>query len=55
MIENFVTFYCNYVATEKTMLRHSLAATGAARRKNMCRDKEFYVATGLGLRERYVL
>ena len=28
----------NYVATEKTMLRHNLAAIGATRRKNMCRD-----------------
>ena len=36
----------NYVATEKTMLRqkktmfrHNLAAIGATRRKNMCRDR----------------
>ena len=37
------------------MLRHSLAMTGAVKRKNLCRDKDFYVATRLGLMERFVL
>ena len=50
-----MTFCCNYVAIEKTMLLHSLAATGAAKKKNMCRDKEFHVTIGLGFKERSVL